>query len=134
MAYTEVFQPTPITEQHSTCATCPLFHDYQDSRERGLCQAFDKVTRKHHLLTADCTSAIQAPKQQSISCTVKVQLITEAVEDDGYGYAVPVDECIIDVVVAHPSMELVEAEIAHREDLSGYRIVDFWQPEDYFEL
>lgn len=136
MAYTEVFQPTPIAKQHSTtliCATCPLFHDYQDPRERGFCEAFEEVTRKHHRATASCITAIQSLKQ-STTCTVKVQLTTVTVEDDGYGYPVPIDDLQIDVVVAQPSMELVEAAIAQRKDLQGYRIIDFWQPEDYFEL
>jgi hypothetical protein len=133
MPQLQTLQPTPIIKQHSTCATCPMFEDFQDSRDRGLCKAFDEITRKHHRATATCTTAIQSLKQ-STSCTVKVQLITEAVEDDGYGYPVPVDDCIIDLVVAHPSIELIEKAIATRQNLQGYRIVDFWQPQGNFEI
>jgi hypothetical protein len=63
-----------------------------------------------------------------------VLLTSFEVEDDGYGYAVPVDEKLIEVVVARPTRELVEAAIATRQDLHGYEIVNFWQPEEGYEI
>ena len=58
---------TPKLEQSqkSTCATCPKFKDYQD-RERGLCQVFDRVVRKHHTITQDCQREIEAEQLKEL--------------------------------------------------------------------
>ncbi len=62
MTYT-VSKTTPV--QQSTCATCPKFKDYHD-RERGLCQVFDKVVRRHHQRTSDCQQAIESEQLQEL--------------------------------------------------------------------
>jgi hypothetical protein len=132
MTYTTAFY---TTEQHSTCSGCAYFSDFSDSRGQGWCRVFNQSAKRHHQRTSDCDSSILTLEKENKPATlIKVQLTTEAVEDNGYGYPVPVDDLIIDLVVAHPSMKLVEAAIALRDDLQGYRIDDFWIPEDYFEI
>jgi hypothetical protein len=136
MAYTEVFQAIPITKQHSTtltCANCPFFSDFYD-RERGLCQVFEQVTRKHNPRTSDCDLSIKSLLKQPKSCTVKVELVTEAVEDDGSGHAVPIDSRTVEVMVAQPLQALVEMEIASRNDLQGWEVATFWLPNGDFEF
>jgi hypothetical protein len=128
-------KPKPTTEPHSTCSGCAYFSDFSDSRGQGWCRVFNQSAKRHHQRTSDCDSSILTLEKENQPATlIKVQLTTEAVEDDGYGYAVPVDHLIIDVFVTHPSRELVKAAIAERKDLQGYRIDDFWIPEDYSEF
>lgn len=139
MTQLQALQPTRIAEQHSTCSDCPYFSDFKDPRFLGWCRVFNQSAKKHHQRTSDCDSSILTLEQENqLAILVKVQLTTEAVEDDGYGYPVPVDDLVIDLVidlvVAHPIRSLVEAAISQRDDLKGYRIDSFWQPEDYFEF
>jgi hypothetical protein len=61
-------------------------------------------------------------------------LTSKKVEDDGYGYPVPVEEKLVEVVVAKPTRELVIEAIATRNDLHGYEIVNFWQPDGGYEI
>ena len=119
------------TSQQNTCANCPQFQDYQDSRSRGLCQAFDQVTRKHHRRTPDCDHAIE---QLNLPKTFKVELISEEIEADDNGYPIPVDYQIVEVTVtdSNPSsiMQAVSAKLSAsgNENLKDYRVVSFWQP------
>jgi hypothetical protein len=136
MAYTEVLQPTPITKQRSTaltCTNCPFFSDYYD-RERGLCQVFDRVFKKHNPRTSDCDLQIKSLLKQPKTYTVMVELITSEVEDDGSGHAVPIDSRTVEVMVAQPLQALVEMEIASRHDLQGWQVADFWLPNGDFEF
>jgi hypothetical protein len=138
MPQTTTLQPTPVTEQRSTaltCANCPFFSDFYD-RERGLCQVFEQVTRKHNPRTSDCDLQIDSLLKQPKTCSVMVELITEAVEDDGSGHAVPINSLTVEVTVAQPIKGLVELEIASRHDLQGLLVATFWQPnpDEEFEI
>jgi hypothetical protein len=85
MPQLQTLQPTPITKQRSTaltCANCPYFQDFHD-RERGLCQVFEQVTKKHNPRTSDCDLSIESLLQQPKTYTLKVELITSEVEEDG---------------------------------------------------
>jgi hypothetical protein len=125
----------PTTEQHSTCAECRYFSDFNDARGRGLCRVFDSVARRHHQRTSDCDSSIKTIEGETKPAFLfKVLLTSTEIEDDGYGYPVPVDEKLVEVVVARPTRELVEAALANRNDLHGYQIVDFWQPQSGYEI
>jgi hypothetical protein len=66
----------------------------------------------------------QAPSQ-----TVRVELHTLAVEDDGYGYPVPVDSQVIEVTVNQLTREAVETALQPLLNLSEWVVTDFWQPE-----
>jgi hypothetical protein len=63
-----------------------------------------------------------------------IELITEAVEDDGSGHAVPIDSRTVEVTVAQPLKALIEAKIASRKDLQGWQVATFWQPDGGFEF
>jgi hypothetical protein len=136
MPQLQTLQPTPITKQRSTaltCANCPYFQDFYD-RERGLCQVFEQVFKKHNLRTSDCDLSIASLLKQPKTCTVKVELITETVEDDGSGHAVPIDSRTVEVMVAQPLRALVEMAIATQKNLQGYQVANFWQPDGGFEI
>lgn len=128
-------KPKPITKQHSTCESCRYFSDFGDERGRGLCRVFDTIARRHHHKTETCSSSIAILEGETKPAfVVWVQLYSQEVEDDGYGHAVLVSEKLVEVMVAKPTRELVEAALAKSDDLQGYQIVDFWQPEGEFEL
>lgn len=91
------------------------------------------MTRLHHRSTVTCEREIQALKQQPKTYTVAVELITEEVEDDGYGYPVPVDDLIITLVVPKLDRELIERIVATRSDLRGYVVMSFWQQLDDYD-
>ena len=41
------------------CEDCPMFNAYPgDTRSRGLCKLFDKVTRGYHEMTDDCRNSM----------------------------------------------------------------------------
>lgn len=128
-------KPKSITKQHSTCANCRYFSDFGDERGRGLCRVFEQVARRHHRKTETCTSSIRTLEGESKPAFLfKVLLTSKEVEDDGYGHPVPVDEKLVEVVVAQPTRELVESAISQRNDLHGYEIVNFWQPQFGYEI
>jgi hypothetical protein len=144
MPQLQTLQPTPITEQRSTaltCANCPFFSDFYD-RERGLCQVFEQVFKKHNPRTSDCDLQIESLLKQPKTCTVKVELITSEVEDDGSGHAVPIDSRTVEVTVAQPLRALVEMAFAERaggnlstqKNLQGWQVATFWQPDGGFEF
>jgi len=132
MAYTTAFS---TIKQHPTCAQCPFFSDFND-RERGLCQVFEQVFKRHNPRTSDCDLQIESLLKQPKNCAVMVELITEAVEDDGSGHAVPVNSRTVEITVAQPIKALVKLAIANRNDLHGWQVATFWQqnPNGEFEL
>jgi hypothetical protein len=135
MPQLQALQPTQNTKPLSTCATCPYFQDFYD-RERGLCQVFEQVFKKHNPRTTDCDLQIESLLKQPKTYTVMVELITSEVEDDGSGHAVPLDCRTVEVNVAQPIKALVEAEIASRHDLQGWQVATFWQQnlDEEFEI
>ena len=42
------------TPTQCTCASCPQFNNFNESRGRSWCKLFDKVAYSHHPLTQDC--------------------------------------------------------------------------------
>jgi hypothetical protein len=67
------------------------------------------VARRHHQRTSDCDSSIKTIEGETKPAFLfKVLLTSKEVEDDGYGHPVPVDEKLVEVVVARPTRELVE--------------------------
>ncbi len=62
MPQTSVIQET---QSQSTCQTCRKFQDYNDL-DRGLCEVFDKVVRKHHRLTSDCQQQLESEQLKEL--------------------------------------------------------------------
>jgi len=130
MTYLTTIKPT---EQHPTCATCPFFDDFHD-RDRGLCQVFDRVRKRHNPRTSDCVRSIESLLKQPKTCTVMVELITSEVENDGSGHAVPIDSRTEEMMVAQPLKGLIKLEIAQREEFQGYKVADFSVPDGGYEV
>ncbi len=117
----------PLT-QPSTCSTCPAFVDYQGARNRGLCQLFNEITYKHHPKTKTCDLSLEINALTTTRIKVFVSLATEAIEDDGYGYPVPVNTKQIEVTVNELTPEAVHRVIRGLKDCEGYKVMDFWRP------
>ncbi|ACK72309.1 hypothetical protein PCC7424_3935 [Gloeothece citriformis PCC 7424] len=108
----------------STCESCPFFEDYQDEQGRGWCHAFNQPARRHHPKTHTCKLVrVEPPK------TVKVQLLSKAVEEDDCGYLVPIDSQVIELRVNQMTRNAIETALQSLIDLSEWAIADFWQPE-----
>lgn len=114
----------------STCQFCPCFDSYQDKQGRGWCRAFNKPARLYHPRTSDCEWAINPIPSQ----TINVELHTHAVEDDGYGYPVPVNSQVLQVTVHSLTREVVETALQSLVDLSEWAIAQIWQPEQESEF
>ncbi len=55
--------PTPTA---CTCANCPQFDDYGETRGRGLCKVFEKITYRHHALTQDCLTSLPSETKDEV--------------------------------------------------------------------
>ncbi len=108
----------------STCQSCAFFNDYTDERGRGWCRAFEQPARRHHRRTPECALVTQ----QSLK-TVRVELYTKAVEDDGFGYPVVVDSQVIELTVPQITTEAIEVALHSLFDLSEWVIGCCWEPE-----
>ncbi|NJP22359.1 MAG: hypothetical protein HC763_28830 [Hydrococcus sp. CRU_1_1] len=98
-------------------------------------QSLRPFRKRHHHKTSDCIKTIATLEAEAKPAfVVWVSLYSQEIEDDGYGHPVPVDEKLVEVVVARPTRDLVEKAIANRNDLHGYQIVDFWQPQMGYEI
>jgi hypothetical protein len=62
------------------------------------------------------------------SQTVCVELQTNAVEDDGSGYPVPIDSQVLQVNGPRLTREAVEVALHSLIDLSKWTIAQIWQP------
>ncbi len=111
-----------------TCAQCPAFVDYQGTRNRGLCQLFNEVTYAHHSKTQTCDLSLKSHSLTTTGIKVFVSLATEKVEDDGFGYPVPVETQQIEVTVDQLTKEAVHRVIRGRKDCEGYHVMDLWRP------
>ncbi len=126
MVQTKDFHPIQGLQPCPTCADCKLFNDFNDSRHRGWCTGFDKITRTFHPCTNTCQQAIaQQTKQNPIE--VAVTLCSHELEidpDDGHTY--PKEERVISLIVPEISRKAVmKAFEPHQHQFQGFYILDF---------
>ena len=114
--------------QSAKCADCPMFSDFQDSRNRGWCSAFEKLARTHHPLTNDCQFAIKEHEEQN-SIQVSVTLCSHELDiDPDDGHIEPKEERIISLSVKEITKKAVyEAFEAHKHNFPGFYILAFHQ-------
>ena len=63
-----------------------------------------------------------------------VELHSKEVEDDGFGYPVPVHSQALEVTVLQLTRSAVEAALASSFDLSEWTVGRFWKPEPNSEF
>ena len=119
------FSPTQTLQPCATCADCPMFSDFQDSRNRGWCSAFDKLARTHHPRTNSCEFAIKEYEEQN-SVEVAVTLCSHELDIDDDGAIFPKEERIISLFVEEITKKAVyEAFEAHQHDFPGFYILAY---------
>ncbi|CCQ66336.1 hypothetical protein CWATWH0402_956 [Crocosphaera watsonii WH 0402] len=119
------FQPTKELQPCATCADCPMFSDFQDSRNRGWCSAFDKLARTHHPRTNSCEFAIKEYEDQT-KIEVGVTLCSHELDIDDDGAIFPKEERIISLFVEEITKKAVyEAFEAHQHDFPGFYILAY---------
>ncbi len=58
---TQLKTPTVLT-----CASCPMFDNYNDPNGKGWCKAFDIAARANHTMTCDCLSRLRSESKQGL--------------------------------------------------------------------
>lgn len=109
MRQTSVLTQPSTSSPVSTCANCPLFRDLEDSRGRGWCDTFDRVTRRHHKATDSCHLALKALLDKQ-PVPVKVQLDSKELEEEEE-YPLPLHSFVADVCVSKPTEPYVKAAV-----------------------
>ena len=119
------FQPTQGLQPYAKCADCPMFSDFQDSRNRGWCSASEKLARTHHPRTNSCEFAIKEYEEQN-SIEVAVTLCSHELDIDDDGVIFPKEERIISLFVEEITIKAVcEAFEEHQNDFPGFYILAF---------
>ena len=54
------------TPAQCTCASCPMFDNYNESRGKGWCKAFNIAARTNHTMTCDCLSRLRSESEQEL--------------------------------------------------------------------
>ena len=122
------FQPTQGLQSSAKCADCPMFSDFQDSRNRGWCSAFDKLARTHHPRTNDCQFAIkEKEREEQNSIQVAVTLCSHELDiDPDDGHIEPKEERIISLSVKEITKKAVyKAFEEHQNDFPGFYILAY---------
>ncbi|WP_331456813.1 hypothetical protein [Crocosphaera watsonii] len=102
-----------------------MFSDFQDSRNRGWCSAFEKLARTHHPRTNSCEFAIKEYEEQT-QIEVGVTLCSHELDIDDDGAIFPKEERIISLFVEEITKKAVyEAFEAHKHDFPGFYILAY---------
>ncbi len=117
-------------EQHlqpcATCADCPMFLDFQGTRNRGWCSAFERMARTYHPRTNSCELAIKEYQEKN-PVEVAVTLCSHELEiDEDEGFSYPKEERVISFFVEEVSKKAVyQAFEAHQSQFPGFYIADY---------
>ncbi len=126
MLQNQDFDPTKALHGCPTCSVCPMFLDWQGTRNRGWCSAFERVARTYHPRTHDCELAIK-DYQQKNPVEVSVTLCSHELaidSDDGMTY--PKEERVLSFFVEEVTKKAVmEAFEAYQSQFPGFYIADY---------
>ena len=61
-----------------------------------------------------------------------VELLSNEIEDDGTGHAVPVDSLLADVIVLEPTLKAIKK--VNQPYLINWEIASYWKPEEADEF
>ncbi len=105
-----------------SCEDCPLFHAYEgDTKSRGNCGLFDKVTRGYWEMTQDCQNNLDE---------VIVTLHTQEQEiDPEDGTPNPRDVQTLSIFLPHDDVNLssiLDTLKQYQEDFVGYILADWY--------
>jgi hypothetical protein len=121
--------PQPQTSSNvSCCGDCPLFRDLEDSRGRGWCDTFDRVTRRHYKATDSCHLALKALLDEQ-PVTVKVKLDSKELDEEEE-FPLPLHSFVKDVCISKPTEPYVTQAVAELGLSESYDIAQYWIPFD----
>jgi hypothetical protein len=129
---TSVLPQPQTSSQVSTCADCPLFRDLEDTRGRGWCDTFDRVTRRHHKATDSCHLALKALLDKQ-PVTVKVRLDSKELDEEEE-FPLPLHSFVADVRVSKPTESCVKTAVEQLGLSESYDIAQYWIPFDEQEF
>ena len=118
------FQPTQVLEPVqpcATCANCPMFKAYEgDTRSRGTCTLFDRVTRSHWPQTQDCRNGLQE---------VVLHLYSEEQEQDpDFGHFEPVQEIQLSLFLSEITKQAVKKAFQTYQDMYQGFYLAYYHP------
>ncbi len=119
-------QATKELQPCATCSDCPMFTDFQDSRNRGWCSAFERVSRIYHPQTNSCDLAIEQHQQEN-PIEVQVTLCShELGVDPDDGHIFPKKQQVISLVVPEITRKAVmKAFEKCKDQFQGFYVLDF---------
>jgi hypothetical protein len=126
MTHTQVLPQPLAVSKVCTCGDCPLFRDFEDTRGRGWCDTFDRVTRRHHKATDSCHLALKALLDEQ-PVPVKVQLDSKELDEEEE-YPLPLHTFVADVRVSKPTELNVKTAVSALGFSDGYDISSYWIP------
>ena len=120
------FQPTQGLQPCATCAECSMFLNFEGSRNRGWCSAFERMARTYHPRTNSCELAIKEYQQKN-PVEVAITLCShELAVDEDEGFTYPKEERVISFIVPEFSRKAVyQAFEAHQHKFPGFYILDY---------
>ncbi len=120
------FQPTEVLQPCATCAECPMFLNFEGTRNRGWCSAFNHLARTYHPRTNSCELAIKEYQEKN-PVEVAVTLCShELAIDEDEGFTYPSEERVISFFVEEVSRKAVyKAFEPHQSQFPGFYILDY---------
>ncbi len=108
-----------------TCIDCPLFLNWQGTRNRGWCGAFNKMARTYHPRTNSCELAIKEYQEKN-PVEVAVTLCSHELDIDEDGVTSPKQERVLSFFVEEVTRKaVIEAFEAHQSQFPGFYIADY---------
>ena len=125
MLQTKDFHPKKALHPCPTCADCPMFLDWQGTRNRGWCSAFSHMARTCHPRTNTCELAIKEYQEKN-PVEVAVTLCSHELDIDDDGVTSPKQERVISFFVEEVTKKAVyEAFEPHQSQFPGFYIADY---------
>ena len=120
------FQPTQLLQPCATCSQCPMFSNFEGTRNRGWCSAFNHLARTFHPRTNSCELAIKEYQEKN-PVEVAVTLCSHELEiDEDEGFTYPSEERVISFFVEEVTKKAVyKAFKAHQSQFPGFYIADY---------
>ncbi len=119
-------QAEQLLQPCATCADCPMFSNFEGTRNRGWCSAFSHLARTYHPRTNSCELAIKEYQEKN-PVEVAVTLCSHELDiDEDEGFIYPKEERVISFFVEEMTRQAVyKAFEAHQHEFPGFYILDY---------
>ena len=126
MLQNQDFNPTKGLHRCPTCIDCPLFLNWEGTRNRGWCGAFERMAKTYHPRTNDCELAIKQHQEEN-PIEVQVTLCSHELgvdPDDAHIFAK--EHQVISLVVPEITRKAVmKAFEKFKDQFQGFYVLDF---------